>query len=363
MKSKNKVLHIISGLGIGGAERQLIELLKQNPTHAVCSLTSDGFFSNEIKNKNIRLWELGLGSIYQYPATLLKVKKIIGNYEPDVIHAWMYHSCLTVGIVALFLKNKIPILWGIRCSNMNTKNYSFQLKTTIRACKLLSKRSQHIVYNSDSGMTFHNNIGYDNNSKSVIFNGIDTKRFSPNKKTRKSLRNKYNFKDRDIVLINVARVDPMKDHETLLNAFKKVYNKDSRIKLILVGKDTDKLDLPKGVISIGIYYDIEKIYNIGDAIVSSSKFGEGFSNVLGEAMSSCLFPISTNVGDAKNIIGNTGIIISPNNISQLEESILILIGFSKKDLSFKQIAARKRISENFNLDRMTKAYSNLYKTI
>ena len=155
----------------------------------------------------------------------------------------------------------------------------------------------------------------------------------------------------------------MKDHKTLLAAFKKSYEIDNRIKLLLIGKDTDKLDLPKGAQSIGIHSDIEKIYNIGDCIISSSKFGEGFSNVIGEAMSSGLFPISTNVGDAKNIIGNTGIIVAPNNIKQLAGSILALLKLCKKDLKKKQTLARNRILKNFNLDKMNKSYQSLYKNI
>ena len=362
MNKKIKVLHIISSLGQGGAERQLVELVKHNKNHAICQLIPGGIYEEELKKNKIIIFDLKLKKSIFDLFGLYRLYKIIKYYKPDIINTWMYHSCLLEVVLRKITFNSLPLIWGLRCSNMQTSYYSKTLKLVINGCKYFSKTPNIIIHNSVAGMNFHKNIRFKNNNI-VIFNGIDTKKFSLNNKFRNKFRNQFNIDKESKVLLCVGRVDPMKDHDTMMEAFKKIKNNFSSAVLILAGLGTDKINKTNGLITLGSCKDIDQVYSACDIIVSSSAFGEGFSNALAEGMSSSLIPIATDVGDAKYIVGDTGKIIQPKNVDELYNAIKELLEIDDKIFSNKKILAKNRINENFNQLRMLDSYDEVYNQL
>ena len=114
---------------------------------------------------------------------------------------------------------------------------------------------------------------------------------------------------------------------------------------------------------MGSCKDIDQVYSACDIIVSSSAFGEGFSNALAEGMSSSLIPIATDVGDAKYIVGDTGKIIQPKNVDELYNAIKELLEIDDKIFSNKKILAKNRINENFNQLKMLDSYDEVYNQL
>ena len=100
-----------------------------------------------------------------------------------------------------------------------------------------------------------------------------------------------------------------------------------------------------------------------DIIISSSAFGEGFSNALAEGMASSLIPIATNVGDAKHIVGNTGKVINPKNVLELYNAIKELLELNEQNFITKKILAKNRINENFNKFKMLDSYNQVYNKL
>ncbi len=365
MKNNNiKILHLIAGLGNGGAERQLFELLKENKDHLLCSFSDSGIYEKKIKNLGINLITFNL----KYPILIffkiVKIIQIIKKNNINTIHAWMYNSCFISIFLKLFLrKRKIKILWGIRCSNMNVKYYSAQLKLNIFFCKMFSGIADKIIYNSYAGLGYHNKIGFNPNNAVVIQNGVDNKKFNFCIDTRKKLRKKYNLSNDDKVLVCVARVDPMKGHSELLKAFSFAIKKYKNLKLCLIGKGTEKFSKLENVLVFGMIGDIESYYNMADFIILPSLFGEGFSNVLVEGMLSELFPISTDVGDNKLIIGKSGIIFPPNNIKPIIDAFEKIANMKKKDIKDISSKAFKRAKNKFSTKKMLTSYKHIYKEI
>ena len=153
----------------------------------------------------------------------------------------------------------------------------------------------------------------------------------------------------------------MKNYNNFLKAYKSLKNiSNNEIKLVLVGKDTDKLDLPFNCIALGMKKNIEDYYNIADIIIVPSAFGEGFSNVLVEGMLTNLFPVATDVGDSKKIIGSTGVTIRGHNeeILKIELSKIITI----KNTLIKSMGrkARNRAHNLFSVEKMIRSYDNIY---
>jgi len=361
-KKTIRVFHLISSLQQGGAERQLIELTKKNKNHVICQLISGNAFENEINNK-IQIFDLKSKNLFSFIISLYKLNKIIKNYKPDIIHTWMYHSSLILVFIKLLsIKNDIPLIWGLRCSNMDTSHYSILLKIVIKCCKFYSYMPEVIVNNSEAGLSFHKNLGF-KNKHIVIPNGIDTSRFLFNEKSRNNFRIKYKIHKNAKVLLCVGRNDPMKDHDTLIKSFKKVKKKFPSVILLLAGLGTEKIKNINNMITLGPRKDIEHIYSASDIIISSSAFGEGFSNALAEGMSSNLIPIATQVGDALHVLGNTGTLVKPKNIQELSTAIEAMLKLDNDSFNNQKKIARKRILNNFSQKKMISSYNKLYSEI
>ena len=244
---------------------------------------------------------------------------------------------------------------------MVSQYYSVSLRLVIYACVVLSKYVEKIIYNSYAGQAYHKKIGFSQKSGKVIYNGVDSKKFKSIITQRKALRKKYNFAENDLVFICVARVDPMKNYNNLLKAYKGIVSIcTNKIKLVLAGKGTDKLDLPYNSIALGMKKDIEKYYNIADIVIVPSAFGEGFSNVLVEGMLTSLFPVATDVGDAKKIIGSTGFILSGSDEETLKIELSKIIKVKKSFIKTTGIKARNRAHKLFAIEKMISSYDNVF---
>ena len=363
MLSKIKVLHIIPNLGQGGAERQLVALLDANNIHEVCQLLPKGYYDEYINSKEIKNYNLNMKRKVPDIRVFFKLNNIINISKPDIIHCWMYHSCLLEGLLRKFGKNKnIPVIWGLRCSNMDVQYYSRQLNIIIKLCSYFSSKANSIINNSYEGKKIHDKLGFAKSS-TVIPNGIDIRKFSPNKKNRSTFRKSYNISNATKVLLCVARVDPMKDHETLLKAFSKIRLLIPDVLLILAGLGTEKYINVEKVLTLSAYKNIHEVYNASDIIISSSAFGEGFSNALGEGMACGLIPISTDVGDARKIIADTGKIITIRNHAKMYKAIVDIINYNDIDLLNNKKNARDRIIKNYSKEKMLNSYDHLYKSV
>ena len=150
-----------------------------------------------------------------------KIGKIIKSSNTKIVHAWMYHACLLVSIIKIFYSKKFKLVWGIRCSNMQLKYYSWTLRCVILSCKFLSFLANSIIYNSHAGLKHHSSLGFSNAFSKVIYNGIDEKKFYFSNIKRNKLRKTLGIKRDSVVIICASRVDPMKNHLNLLSAFER----------------------------------------------------------------------------------------------------------------------------------------------
>ena len=360
MKTTARVLHIIPNLAQGGAETQLLELVSKNKRHKICQLLPE---KNNLNFTSKNIYSLNMKRKIPDIRAFYKLYEVINEVKPDIIHSWMYHACLLEVILRKITNNKkIPLVWGLRCSNMNVNNYSKQLKFIIKACSFFSNIPNLIVHNSYEGKIIHDNLGFNKNNI-VISNGIDTKKYSPNNGLRNNFRKKYKISKDTKVLLCVARLDPMKDHVNLLESFQKVKKSYSKVILVLAGLGTEQFCNIDNVIALGCNDKINEVYAASDIIISSSAFGEGFSNALGEGMASGLVPVSTNVGDAKYIIKNLGKIVDPKSSTKLARAVLEVLNLSENDFKSYQNKVRVRIIDHFSKDIMLKNYDKIYNDL
>jgi len=358
MNRINVVLSIRS-LDIGGAEHQFIELVKnidKNKFDVLVCTMYGGVQENIIKNvPNIKYVNLKKNGRYDFVRFYKNYKKVLKDFSPDVIYSFLGE----MNLFSYWCKPKqTKIIWGFRASNMDLKKYGKVPQIMFWLQKKLSKKVDKIIANSYASIEFHKKEGFFMDNAIVIHNGIDTYRFQKSEDKREKFRKKYSLKETDIVIGIVARIDYMKGYTIFAKAVKKLMEKYGNIKVFAVGdgdkeikKECEKI-LGKfnmnRFIWLGNQKNVENIYS-GLDVVSSSSFGEGFSNSIAEAMS-CEIPcVVTDVGDSKIIVGNTGIVVEPNNVEQLYQGLEIIIKKDYKELGKK---ARKRIEENFSIEKM-----------
>src|SRR6266511_532993 len=154
----------------------------------------------------------------------------------------------------------------------------------------------------------------------VIANGIDVEQFKPDAPARAAVRSELGIPGEAVVLAHVARVDPMKDHETFLAAMAELPD----LRALLIGPFMENLPEAPNVARLGPRTDVARLLAGADIVVSSSAFGEGFSNALAEGMACELPAIATDVGDARDIIGDTGVIVPASAPAALTEAIRTL---------------------------------------
>jgi len=353
-------MHLITGLGTGGAERMLTHLVtgSKNPDirHVVVSMMGKDVFGKEIEQAGVELFTLNMSNKLSALKGLWHLHKIIKKIKPGTLQTWLYHADLMGSIYKKLFGFPGKLLWNIRCSNMDDARYNWLTKILT----ILSAIPNQVLVNSKSGLNHHKVLGYKPQNWAVLPNGINVERFAPNANARKKLEEDYQLNATDFIVGVVARNDPMKAYGSFLEAFATLHHKNPTLKAILVGEGTKKLPKQAGVTALGQRGDIESILSGFDVLCMPSSHGEGFPNVVVEAMACGTPCVVTDVGDALDIIGDTGIGIAPEFTSDIVYGLEKAASLNKKTLDKMGRDARRRIVENWALPKIIDSYNQIY---
>ncbi|MCW5772538.1 MAG: glycosyltransferase, partial [Rhodospirillaceae bacterium] len=264
------MLHVIAGLGVGGAERMLAALVAapraDRPRQTVVSLIADGALAPEIRSAGVTVEEIGIAGIAGVPRAVAALARLIRDTKPDVVQTWMYYADL-IGLWALERSGRrgaTRLYWGVRCSDMDRSRYGFALRWTIGACARRAGRTDAVIANSFAGRAVHHGLGYAPPAFAVIPNGIDTQRFRPDPVARRQVRAALGLADADFVVLHAARVDPMKDHATLLALAQLV----PEAQFLAAGTGTEALSGPANFRGLGVRGDLPALYAAADVVLS-----------------------------------------------------------------------------------------------
>jgi glycosyltransferase involved in cell wall biosynthesis len=360
-----KVLYVTAGLRGGGAEAMLARLASAQPGVAddvtIVSLLPAEAHMERLRAGGVRVVELRFDKAGGIATGLFKLARLIAESRPDIVQGWMYHGDLAA-LVALVLsrqRRQTRLIWSIRCSAMDWRGYGIGLWVVVKACALLSGWPDLVTANSVAGLKSHLALGYRPRRAEVVANGIDIDEFRPDAAARRAVRSELGIADDTIVLAHVARVDTMKDHGSFLAAMAKLPD----LSAVLLGAGTENLPAARNVRRLGRRHDVARLFAAADFVVSSSRFGEGFSNVLAEGMACGLPAVATDVGDAKRIVGDTGVVVPPESPDALAAAIRTLAAESAPRRAERGSKARARIVENFAMPRAVQRYVDLYESL
>ncbi|ADP18909.1 glycosyl transferase, group 1 family protein 11 [Achromobacter xylosoxidans A8] len=374
-----RVLHIITGLGQGGAESVLFRLAtypEADVEHVVVSLTDEGIYGERLRAAGIAVHALGMKRGRITLAGFMALRSLIAATRPDAVQTWMYHADLIGGLAAR-LAGVRAIAWGIRNSGEHLERSSRSARMVLRACALLSGRiPKAIVCAAQKSAQRHADKGYARERMVVIANGYDLSRYAPDGEARVRMRAQWDL-PQDVPAIGcVARWDPLKDHANLLRAVAALVRdgRDAGLRCVLIGRGMDpanaelaalidRLGLRDRLVLAGPSDDVPAAMNGLDLHVLSS-CAEGFPNVVAEAMACGVYCVVTDVGDAAYIVGDAGVVVPPEQSEALARGIeTALREVASRGRERAGEAGRARVLENFDLVRMVHSYIAVWRRI
>jgi glycosyltransferase involved in cell wall biosynthesis len=243
---------------------------------------------------------------------------------------------------------------------MRLAQYDRLVRLAFWASRRIASLAHLIIVNSFAGRDYHVNQGYPARRMVVIHNGIDVNRFVMNLAGRQRYRREWRVAEKEVLIGLVARLDPMKDHMTFLRAAGMLLEQRKDARFVCIGEGpmdyadqlraaAKELGHHDRIVWAGTYEDMASVYSAVDIATSSSAFGEGFSNVLAEAMACGVPCVATNVGDSAVIIGDIGVLVPPRDPASLAAAWLLVIDrMEQGKIDHEQI--RRHITENFSID-------------
>ena len=381
MTSTARILHITTGLGLGGAEKILFDLAQHQASKgslaAVVSLNAGGYYGSLLKDNGVRLIEIPLihsnrgivWHIFRLATSTYLLIKVLHQLRPNLVHTWMYPADIFGGLISKLFG--IPVVWGIFTGHTNSQFYRPRTFFLFRLCILFSKFiPSQIVSCSAFGRHSHSSVGYDLNRIRYIPSGFEV----PSQNTRPTLfSSSINTKNNRVCTIGMlGRFTKEKDHFLLLKAVAILKRKGHQLNLILAGSTgidhhnivltdfIDKHGLKSNTTLMSSVPNTHTLFSKLDvfSLISSS---EGFPTVVGEAMAYGLPCIVSNVGDSKILLNDTKQLVSVGNLSELVHTIEYMINMNESSRASIGERNSKRITQHFTKTKMVNRYIALYK--
>lgn len=366
-----RICHVITDLNVGGAERMLVNLVERLDrsqfANEVVSLIEPGAMAAELAH--VPLTSIGMRRGRPSLPGFGRLLRHLRRSRPTIVQSWLYHADLACALACRFVP-AAALVWNLRCSDFVDLPGEKKMRRIVRLLARMSGMPAAVIANSDRGQAFHRGIGYRPQRWAVIPNGVDGERFCPRPEARSKLRRTLSIAGDAPVIGLVARFHAMKDFPNFLDAaalFAKA-RPDSRFVLCGDGCDRDndalvrmiaERQLAERAILLGVRSDMEHVYPAFDVATLASAFGEGFPNVLVEAMACGVPCVATDVGDCRAIVADTGAIVPPRDPTALMRGWESVLDRSN-DLDTR---ARMRAVEHYGIARACRAYESLYRDI
>ncbi len=350
-----KVLWITTGLGTGGAEMMLTQLVTGlvGHSHVVISLTSGGKYLEPLRAAGAVVHTLDMPAGKPGPRALWRLLKLSRQARPDVMMGWMYHGCLAASLARLVVR--APVIWNIRQSLYDLSLEKRGSALVIRLLAWLSRFPQTITYNSQVSARQHEAVGYQSGKTKLIANGFDLEKWSPRDA---AVRTDASTQPR---IGRFGRFTAMKDYPTFLEAAALIVHEMPQAQFILAGTGVDEANvelttlvtnhgLTQNVQLLGERLDLPALTASLDLVVSSSAFGEGFPNVVGEGMACAVPVVATDIGDTAWVMGETGRLVPARDPAALAKACLEVLRLPVGERDDLGKAGRERILRHFSLD-------------
>jgi glycosyltransferase involved in cell wall biosynthesis len=367
---RKKILHIITGLEVGGAETNLsriIPCLEKSFENKICCLIGKGPMRKKFEEKNIPIYYLDIKNILDFfnPFIILKFRNILKNFKPEIIETYLIHSDLFGRIWGRF--------FGVKKIVCNHRGSLLQWNWLAFFDKITSFLVIKYVFQTPSAQKeISEKLKIKIEKTFVIPNAIDLKNFEFEIDKSKKIK-ELNIKENNINIVSVSHLRKGKGIKYLISAFNDVFLKGyGNINLIIVG-DGDQKPILKNQADISearenIYFlgkrnDVLEILKISDIFVLPT-FYEGMSNAILEAMASKLAIITTAIDVNKDLIKDnySGLLVPIKDSQKISENLIKLIENSEERKRLGENAYNE-IAKNYSIKNVSQKITALLQTI
>ncbi len=375
------VVHLITTLSQGGAERVLSQVVPRPPDvplddtgrpterHVVVTLVDGGMFADELQDAGVEVRGLGMRPGRDVVRGTLRLAALLRELRPTMVVSWMYHACLLDLLARPFAGTgrRARMVWNLRGSLHSTETMARSTRWVVRGLARRSSVPDAIAINSAAGRSDHVAAGYRPRRWIHLPNGCDVERFRPDPEDRDEVRRELGLVSDDTAILFVGRAHPEKGFDVLLEAAR-MLDVGRPVTVVLAGSGTDALaagevvmDVRTSLIGLGVRDDVDRLLRGADLLVLPSR-SEGTPNAVIEAMATGLPCIVSDVGDCAALVGDTGFVVVPGSPGSLAAGLEQAITTPLDERQTRGAAARDRVIERHSLVVARSCYAALWRT-
>jgi len=328
-----KVMIIHPNLNSGGVETQIryfVDNHNINRLRLVLVLfsRSEKHSGQTIDTERIRLFTLGHCRQPNFVKRIYLLFRILLSEKPDVVYTYLPNTNI-VGLLLGRLCRVRSVVWGLRVSQFRYKRFGYKGEIANLLAVFLSRKVDLLIANTWVGLNEYVSRGLAAKKSVVIPNGVDTEKFRPDKNIRNNIRYEYGIKPTELLIGVIARMVEWKGYEYFLEAARQLLSEpEYDVRFMCVGggnnvlqeqyvRKTRHYSIANRFFWLGDRSDVARILNGLDILTLPSLEGEGFPNVIGEAMATSVPVVATDVGDVRKIIGGAGYVVPPMDPSAI----------------------------------------------
>jgi glycosyltransferase involved in cell wall biosynthesis len=365
-----KILYVTTALSVGGAETQVVSLscALANRGWDVCiiSLVSSLGFKKQLKEHNIRIETLGMRRYIPDLYPFFKFNKLVATMRPCVIHSHMVHANifarLTIG-----WRNGPPLI----CTAHSIFEGGWLRERAYQMTDSLSSLNTHI---SREGLARYQCIKAFRRTPSMFIpNGVDTQKFGHVPNRRLLGRRQYGLSDGSFVWLAVGRLEPVKNYEFLLEAYRRYSSQYPTDRLCIAGKGplysslahrTHILGIKDKVKYLGMVDDISDLMMSADGFILTSHY-EGLPMVILEALSSGLPIIAPNICGARELvpISRYQTLYKAGVLDELVNNMKVIRNLSNVQKSALSKNNRDAVIANYSIDKVVRRWEEIYEIV
>ena len=369
------VLILISNLGYGGAERQVVEIFnhidrKKIDLH-LCTLSSHLPNAPSLIDLPKRLHNIQKKHKYDF-SVVGRVYKLIKLYRIEIVHGFLFDAEITARLAGKLAGCPLVI-----SSERNSFHNYRSIQTVL--FKITASMANLCIANSEAGIKYHKStFNLPPEKYRLLRNGVDLERF--NKQPTEHIRQSLELDDDTLVVGMFGSLKRQKNHRLLIESIPSIVEDIPKVKFLFVGGHLEEghesgasgagykqelitlieqLNIEKFCLFVGAKSDIEAWYSLCDLTVLPSLY-EGTPNVLLESLACGTPVIATDVADNKTLLpDHCGATVPLNDPSYLAEKVSQLLGNPEKREAFSK-NARQHAEKEFSLQKMAKTLEDIY---
>lgn len=373
------VLHITTGLETGGAELVLERIIMHQRQdaryqHRVISLRTLGTVGPRLQAAGIPVEAMGMLGPVALISGFVRLIRRIAQIRPDLVTTWMYHADVFGGVAA-WLVGRRRIIWSIRISDISPALGVSRSQMWIRRLSVPLSRfvPRRIHYVAEAARKVHEALGYDATKSVVVPNGYVVPAPAEAAAARSRIRAELGLVEGDILIGSAGRFSPQKNYRGFIAAAKSIGSRFPQTRFLLFGRNVtwENEELAGWIRESGL---ADRFHLLGERrdvldwlaaldIFALFSLGEGFPNIVAEAMSVGTPCIVTDVGDAALLLADTGIVIQSQDLGGLTSSIEQLIAAGEAERRRIGEAGRRRVESTFSLSATVDGYAKLFDEV